>query len=549
MSRRSCGFIGSAATFALVLAGLFSMPRKTQAIPAFARMYGTSCSTCHLDFPKLNDFGKAFKDAGFKFPKDDESLLKVPPVMLGAPANKELWPKAIWPGTIPGIPPIGFRYTNYFQYTGSSRNNFSALAPSGSVPPFIPATDFETGVFSLFTAGNFGSNVAFWVNDDLSVASANANGGLGDAYLKFVNVGRFLKLPDHALNLRVGQFELEIPFTQARTIWTSPYDIYIQSNIGAMNGVFPQQFVNNRYALAETGRGVELSGGLHTGGYNYSIAFIDQNTGGGVGFSPYVPTALGSNQGGLGVQSNADFKDIYASFNYRFNLERDKSSRSAIQAAGATGPRDHTYLNLGTYYFYGRSDQRLVGVGADNTSVLLTAQEPFYRVGGNMTFNYRCCLQFNALYMFGHDLNLLPVDSTGALIPLQSLNQIAPAGFVAGSAATFSGGFADVEWLAYPWMMVMFRYDGVNSNSDRLNALITSPSFTGSPFNAAYGATRNRFTPAVQFLIHANIKTTFEYQFRPSQTVIVATNPSTGLPMGVNPFHTNTAVVSLDFAY
>lgn len=525
------------------------LSNTSHAIPAFARMYGTSCSTCHLDFPKLNDFGKAFKDAGFKFPKDDESMLKIPPVMLGAPANKELWPKAIWPGTIPGIPPIGFRYTNYFQYTGSSSSNFAALTPPGSLPPIVPATDFETGVFSLFTAGNFGSDVAFWVNDDLSVASANANGGLGDAYLKFVNIGRFLKLPTHALNLRVGQFELEIPFTQARSIWTSPYDIYLQSNIGSMNSVFPQQFINNHYVLAETGKGVELSGGLHTGGYNYSIAFIDQNTGGGVGFSPYVPTVLGSNQGGLGVQSNADFKDIYASFNYRFNLERDNDNRNAIQAAGATGPRDHTYLNLGTYYFYGRSEQRLVGVGADGTAAVLTAREPFYRVGANMTFNYRCCLQFNALYMYGHDMNLLPVDATGALIPLQSIGQIAPAGFVQGSAATFSGGFADVEWLAYPWMMVMMRYDGVNSNPDRINGLITNPSFTGSPFNAAVGSTRNRFTPAVQFLIHANIKATFEYQFRPSQSVIVANNPVTGLPMAFNPFHTNTAVVGLDFAY
>jgi hypothetical protein len=531
----------------LVLACLLS--NTGYAIPAFARMYGTSCSTCHLDFPKLNDFGKAFKDAGFKFPKDDESMLKIPPVMLGAPANKELWPKAIWPGSIPGIPPIGFRYTNYFQYTGSSSSNFASLTPPGSLPPLLPATDFETGVFSLFTAGNFGSDVAFWVNDDLSIASANANGGLGDAYLKFVNIGRLLKLPDHALNLRVGQFELEIPFTQARSIWTSPFDIYLQSNIGSMNAAFPQQFVNNHYALAETGKGVELSGGLHTGGYNYSVAFIDQNTGGGVGFSPYVPTALGSSQGGLGPQSNADFKDIYASFNYRFNLERDKDSRNAIQAAGQTGPRDHTYLNVGTFYFYGRSEQRLLGVAADGTGAVLTAREPFYRVGGNLTFNYRCCLQFNALYMYGHDMNLLPVDTTGDLIPVQSIGQISPAGFIQGRAATFSGGFADVEWLAYPWMMVMMRYDGVNSNSDRINALITNPSFTGSPFNGSFGDTRNRFTPAVQFLIHANIKATFEYQFRPSQTVIVANNPVTGLPMAFNPFHTNTAVVGLDFAY
>lgn len=524
-------------------------PTASHAIPAFARMYGTSCSTCHLDFPKLNDFGKAFKDAGFKFPKEDESMLKIPPVMLGAPANKELWPKAIWPGTIPGIPPIGFRVTSYFQYTGSSSSNFDALVSPGNLPPLVPRTDFETGLLSLFTAGNFGSDIAFWVDDDISVSGANSNGGLGDSYLKFVDIGRFLKLPSHALNLRAGQFELELPFTQARSIWTSAYDIYLQSNVGAINALFPQQFVNNNYVLAETGRGVELSGGLHTGGYNYSIAFIDQDTGGDVGFSPYVPTALGSNQGGLGVQSTANFKDIYASFQYRFNLERDKESRSAIQAAGPSGPRDHTYLNLGTYYFYGRSVQRLVGAVPDGTAAVITAREPFYRVGGNLTFNYRCCLQFNALYMLGHDLNLLPVDANGALIPLQSLGQVAPVGFIQGTPATFSGGFADVEWLAYPWMMVMMRYDGVNSTSDKINSLATNPSFTGAPFNAPFSATRNRFTPAVEFLIHANIKATFEYQFRPSQSVIVAKNPVTGLPMAFNPFHTNTAVVGLDFAY
>ena len=527
----------------------FALINTGHAIPAFARMYGTSCNTCHLDFPKLNDFGKAFKDAGFKFPKGDESLLKIPPVMLGTPANKELWPNAIWPGTIPGIPPIGLRYTNYFQYTGSSSSKFSELAPPGTLPPFVPATDFESGLFSLYSAGNFGSQIAFWVDDTLSFASSNGAGSLNDAYLKFVDIGRFLKLPKNALNLRAGQFELDIPFTQARSIWISPYDIYLQSNIGAMNPVSPQQFVNNHYLLAETGRGIEFSGGLHTGGYNYSIAFIDQSTGGNVGYSPYVPTALGANQGGVGVQSTADFKDIYASFQYRFNLERSKESRNAIQAAGPTGPHDHTYLNFGTYYFYGRSVQRVLGAGPDGTSAVLSAREPFYRVGGNMTFNYRCCLQFNALYMFGHDNNQLPVAADGTLIPLQDVGPITPVGFVPGRASTFSGGFADVEWLAYPWMMVMMRYDGVNSTSDQTNGLIRDPAFTGAPFNASFAATRNRFTPGVQFLIHANIKAIFEYQFRPSQSVAIATNPITGLPVAISPFHTNTAVVGLDFAY
>ena len=538
----------------LVLILLTVSSRPSIAIPAFSRLYGTSCSTCHIDFPKLNDFGKAFKDAGFKFPKDDESMLKIPPVMLGAPANAELWPKAIWPGTIPGIPPIGLRMNNYFQYTGTSSGKFAALTPAGTLPPFVPTTDFETGFFSIFTAGNFGSDIAFWVDDDISVSGANASGELGDGYLRFVNIGRLIKLPKNSLNFRVGQFELELPFTQARSIWISPYDIYTQANIGAMNSLVPlQQFVNNQFQMADVGKGVEFSGGLHTGGYNYSIAFIDQNTSG-VGQdqnpgSPYVPQATGSNEGGVGVASDANFKDIYASFNYRFNLEHAKESREAIQAAGPTGPRDHTYVNFGTYYFYGRSVQRLLGATVDNTSSLVTAREPFYRVGGNMTFNYRCCLQFNALYMFGHDMNLLPIDSTGALIPLQNLSSAVPVGFIRSTPATFSGGFVDAEWLAYPWMYVMIRYDGVNSTADRINGLQTNPSFTGAPFNGPFSSTRNRITPGVQFLIHANIKASFEYQFRPSQAVVIATNPLTGLPVALNPFHSNTAVAGLEWVY
>ena len=154
---------------------------KGFAIPAFSRMYGTSCSTCHIDFPKLNDFGKAFKDAGFKFPKDDESMLKIPPVMLGAPANAELWPKAIWPGTIPGMPADRAAHEQLFPvHRKRAAENFASLTPAGTLPPFVPTTDFETGLFSIFTAGNFGSDIAFWVDDDISVAGANGNGGLGD---------------------------------------------------------------------------------------------------------------------------------------------------------------------------------------------------------------------------------------------------------------------------------------------------------------------------------------------------------------------------------
>ena len=229
------------AVLPILALSLLLVPQRGAAIPAFSRLYQTSCMTCHIDFPKLNDFGKAFKDAGFKFPKEDEDMLKVAPVMLGAEALKQNFPKSVWPGSIPGMPPIGLRFNTFFQATGANRNQFAVLTPVGNMPQVIPGTDFESGFFSIFTAGNFGSGIAFWVDDDISVGGDNSAGTLGDGYLKFVDAGRFLKLPKDSLSVRVGQFELDLPFTQARSYNLSPYDIYSQANIGAMNSMVALQ--------------------------------------------------------------------------------------------------------------------------------------------------------------------------------------------------------------------------------------------------------------------------------------------------------------------
>jgi len=522
---------------------LSTISTKSYAIPAFSRQYGTSCTTCHLDFPKLNDFGKAFKDAGFKFPKDDETFLKTPAVMLGAPAQKDVWPHTVWPGTIPGLPPIGLRMNNFFQFTGAKANRFNALAAPGTVPQLIPRTDFETGFFSIFMAGNFGSDIAFWVDDDISVAGDNSAGGLGDGYLKFVDIGRLAKLPKDSLSIRAGQFELDLPFTQARNINISPYDIYTESNVGAINSMVAlQQNVSNQFTFAGAAQGIEFSGGHSYGGYHYSVALINQNTSG-IGQSSnssrYVPTAAG-------FASDSSLKDVYARFSYRFNLERDSESRHSVQAAGQTGPRDHTSLNLGTFYLRGKSQQGLAGADASGNPSLLYAREPYYRAGADFSFNFRTFNLFG-LYMFARDNNLLPIDSSGKLIPLPvgTTSQV-PVGFISSVPAKFNGGFVEADYLVLPWIMAIARWDGVNSSADRINGLALAG---GTAYFGPLRSTRNRFTPGIQFLIHPNIKASFEYQFRPKQVVQVATDPTTGLQVPLNPFRVNTAVVALEFVY
>ncbi len=515
---------------ALISLGLLSLP--AHAIPAFSRQYGTSCTTCHVAFPKLNDFGKAFKDAGFKFPKDDESFLKIPPVMLGAPAQAELFPHTVYPGIIPGLPPIGLRYNTYYQQVSSNRNNFNQVLPAGTIGTFIPKSDFQPGFFSIFTAGNFGTGISFWVDDDISVAGANSNGGLGDAYLKFHNLSRFMKLPADSVNLRAGQFELDLPFSQARSWNLSGWDILGEANVGIQNGLGPRQNVNNGAALQNAANGVELSGGHSYGGYHYSFAVFDQNTSGVNAGPPNIDP-----QNGVAFNSDANFKDMYGRFVYRFNLEKDQASREGVQAAGATGPRDHTSLALGTFGFYGRTAQNFSGVLADGvTPTVLTAREPFYRIGGDINFNYRTFNLFG-VYVAAHDHNLVPVTASDA----QGIT-----GFQPSKAATFSGSFLQADYLVLPWVLAIMRWDQVKSSADRVNFIQYDPTAPpGSSFFSPYRATRNRFTPGVQFLIHANIKVSTEYQIRPQQIVY---NPATGKVI-TGPFRTNALVTGMEFVY
>jgi hypothetical protein len=418
------------------------------AIPAFARKYQTSCSTCHNNFPELNDFGEAFKKNGFKFPKDDDTLVKEPPVLLGANAQREAFPKAIYPGEIPGTIPIGFRYSGFASY-----NNKQPLGLG-----FVPRTDlFAPNTFTVIGAGSLGSSLSFWIDDDLSVGGSGSQGGLGDSYLKVNDLSRYIGLPKNALNLRFGQFELDLPFTQARSINPTDYDIYTQASVAGSLGT-----TNNPFVFGAPQRGVEIGGYPNNGNFNWSVALVN---------------------GVNNTTATRNSKDVYVRISQRFNLERDSEIRGDVQAAGPTGPRDHTSLRLGGFYYYGRN--------ALNVDRMLfpkfgTIHEPFYRAGADFRFKYRN-FEVYGLGMYGRDQNLIPNDDTGAL------EKAVP--------VTFTGGFVETEYWIFPWAISLMRYDVVNSPTDFLNG-------------ASRHNTRNRFSPGFQFLIRANLKAVFEYQQR-----------------------------------
>jgi hypothetical protein len=461
---------------------LVSAP-KSSAIPAFSRKYQTSCTTCHNNYPELNDFGEAFKKNGFKFPSDDETFVKEPPVLLGSKAQKEAFPGAVYPGEIPGFLPIAFRYEGNFTLNRKQPAGF--LAQNG----FTPRTDlFAPNTFTIISAGSFGQNLSFWIDDDISVDAANASGAMGDGWLKYSDLGHGIGLPKNALNVRFGQFELDLPFTQAKSIYLSPFDIYAQANVAGSLGT-----ASSPVTFDSPQRGIEFGGTPKNGNFDWSVAVVNGNNTGDV------------------VRSS---KDVYIRLSQKFNLERDPESRNAIQAAGPTGPRDHTSIRLGFYYYYGKNQQNQGGPTA--IVGIPTIEEPFYRVGGDLRFKYRH-LELFGLGMYGHDDN--HVINAGPTL-------------AAAPAVRFSGGFAGANYWFYPWLIGTFHYDAVNSHADFIN---------GTP--ASQHQTRNRLSPGFQILVRANIKVVGEYQYTFGQPY---TDPATGNTLFFRP---NTFQTGIDYVF
>jgi hypothetical protein len=169
------------------------------AIPAFARKYKTSCVLCHAPFPRLTAMGEAFRLAGYRIPEGNELYVKEEPVSMGAEPYKKMFPEAIWPSNIPGIPPISIRVTGDVTQDLKGGKNTHFNLPSEA---------------AILGAGTFGSDFSFWAEFVFtktdSGTDTDAEGWLMWEDL-FSNV-----LGEHHLNIKggnVGNREIALPNT------------------------------------------------------------------------------------------------------------------------------------------------------------------------------------------------------------------------------------------------------------------------------------------------------------------------------------------------
>jgi len=380
----------------LLLVALCLLPRPAAAIPAFARKYQTSCETCHTVFPRLNSFGEAFRRDGFRFPEADDEMVKQQVVSLGSEAYKRVFPKAVWPGTLPGQVPLALA-VNGGLTVHPDPGAGATLADDGAA---VVMNELVQGA-SLYAGGSFDPHTTFFA--ELAVGPATGSdglsgggglaGGVGVSIESALLLFNDLLGPDHALNLVVGR---GIPTTTS----FGPHSSYLADLAvpslasSALYGRAPDA----AWAFAATDNLVELNG-LVAGRLDWS-AGIEQG----------VSARIRSPQ------------DVYLHLGARLGGPRLDGESGAVAQAGKPGAEDALTIDLvGAHSASQGSD------GSVDTALAL---------GGSLRARVRRLELDAGLRRESHD------DVDGA-----------------GLSALVLGQYDELSWRLLPWLVPALRAD------------------------------------------------------------------------------------------
>lgn len=168
----------------LILFPLAFVSRPATALPSFARKYKTSCQTCHVAFPKLTAFGRAFKANGYRFPAgQDPEMVKQERASLGAEGYKKVFPNAVWPADVSLFSPVSAHMLNRVN-----------IRPDG-----VPKTEFEfPHELELFSADTIGDRFSYLAEIEIDEGELGYDGFLQyDASPAFhVRIGGIDPLPE-----------------------------------------------------------------------------------------------------------------------------------------------------------------------------------------------------------------------------------------------------------------------------------------------------------------------------------------------------------------
>jgi len=173
MNARPLSLLGLAAVAVALL-----LPAPADAIPAFARKYRFSCTTCHAPFPRLKPYGDEFAARGFRVEEGAE------PARATIDAGDDLL-------ALPRDFPLAVRFDAFADWS----------------PDRVPQLDLETPfVFKALTGGAIAPGIGYYAY--FIIEDGGAAMGIEDAWVQFTGV---FGAP---VDVTVGQFQICDPIVK-----------------------------------------------------------------------------------------------------------------------------------------------------------------------------------------------------------------------------------------------------------------------------------------------------------------------------------------------
>ena len=403
----------------LVLHEFTSRAPEAEAIPAFARKYDFKCNVCHVPgFPKLNDFGNLFRDRGYQ---------------MGSDADLP-----VYEGITMGFWPVSFRTTVGYQLA-SVRTDGSSVSTGG----------FGFTGLDILSFGTLTRDMAFGVVYTPGLGSAGFGTGasesdLESAFVRLMRLEQYVgiksKPGDYLVNLRVGKFELDAPFSEKRSPTLNSnivmYHYTSGTAYGTTNITNLRNYSNpNTFLIGENQPGAEITGLMKTAPTNgflrYSLAALSTNTfSGALSGCPNNPNSP-CGTGGRGVNFYGHVTQSFGGYGI------------------VTGHR------IGLFGAYGDAPTT-VNATCPTCQAVGGSGQPFSRIGVDLSTTFNGEWNLFGAFVHGNDSkNLFAAQST----------------ITSPQNASWNGGFVELDYfptllpfLNVPDWFFAYRYDIIRNN-------------------------------------------------------------------------------------
>lgn len=179
-----------AALLAVGLLAVVVLIQTAEAIPAFARKYAMSCTTCHAPYPRLKPYGDEFAGNGFTLKDKDAPRYFVDAGDQNLSLIREL--------------PLAVRLEGYTQFASKPGDRFDFTSPYN---------------LKLLSGGALAKNISYYFYFFFSERGEVA--GIEDAFIMFNDIG------SSELDIYVGQFQVSDPlFKREVRLSYEDYQIY-----------------------------------------------------------------------------------------------------------------------------------------------------------------------------------------------------------------------------------------------------------------------------------------------------------------------------------